>query len=130
MDTEYSPAWGMTSLSSPLTYMRDIVNTSQHTFGEKQKEHVKPWPPVKTWLVMALCPLLLSLWSCTEQKSKGPIVARVGDQVLTLEEISMLTSPVGNGPVSFEDKREFIQQWIDTLSEALKLYLIHRLLMI
>lgn len=104
----------MTSSLSTLTYMMDSVNTSQHTSGENQKEHVKTWSPVKTWFVMALCPLLLSFWSCTEQKSKGTVVARVGNQVLTLEEISMLTSPVGNVPVSFEDKREFIQQWIDT----------------
>lgn len=42
------------------------------------------------------------------------MVARVGDQVLTLEEIADLTSPRDDRQVSAEAKREFVRQWIDT----------------
>jgi peptidyl-prolyl cis-trans isomerase C len=68
----------------------------------------------KAWSVAAVGLLLLSFCGCTDRGSKGTVVAKVGDQVLTLEEIAVLTSPEGEVPVSFEDRREFIQQWIDT----------------
>ena len=50
---------------------------------------------------------------CTEQNGKGTVVARVGNQTLTLEEISLLTSPQG-GQASAVEKRECVRQWIDT----------------
>ena len=70
--------------------------------------------PVRTLFAAVVCALLVGFCSCTERGSEETVVARVGDQVLTVEEISLLTSPGGNVSVSFEEKREFIQQWIDT----------------
>ena len=58
--------------------------------------------------------LLLNTIGCSGPRENGTVVARVGDHVLTLEEITGLTSSERGEPVSDESKREFVRQWIDT----------------
>ena len=58
--------------------------------------------------------ILFGSFGCTGQSQRENVVARVGNQVLTLEEIDVLTSSRNDSPVSAEAKREFIRQWVDT----------------
>ncbi|MFQ6091280.1 MAG: peptidylprolyl isomerase [bacterium] len=58
--------------------------------------------------------ILLGAIGCPGRTQKETVVARVGNQVLTLEEIAVFTSSGKGGPVPGEAKREFVRQWIDT----------------
>ena len=79
---------------SPFLCKREKVPTSYYSFC----------------LVLIL--LFITL-GCNGQNQKSTVVARVGNQELTLEEVSVFTS-TEEEQTSDVAKREFVRQWIDT----------------
>ena len=63
-------------------------------------------------LYLALFILIITI-GCSGQNQDSPVVARVGNQTLTLGEIAVLTSPQEEHSSAVEE-REFVRQWIDT----------------
>ncbi len=66
---------------------------------------------MKTSFIIVI--ILLSLSACSLFEKKGEIVAQVGKETLTMEEFKVNFSEAEFNALSNEQKREYIQQWIN-----------------
>jgi len=69
--------------------------------------------PVQVSLLFILFSLLLSAFTCDE-KPDSPVVAQVGDAVLTLNDIYKSMPPEYSHKITRQQNINFVKQWIDT----------------
>lgn len=66
------------------------------------------------WIIGLSLLMLIGGLYCEQQDDETTVVARVGDSVLTLEEVNEQIPPDYSGVVTREEKEEFVRRWIDT----------------